>query len=122
MNSQSESQNPVRKSRPVFVWLAMSVAAMLLLPLLVGIWFPDVLFPVHHTLAQRRLVSGHAFHVYQYWNRGDFYNTELLVTYPDGHNEWHVLDPDSTKSWFASIEVNESIREVRVSRYKTVKW
>lgn len=68
----------------ILVIVSSLSGALLGLPLLIGIWLPDVISAPQHTLAEQRLASGHSFRVIQYWNRGDFYNTELLHTSPDG--------------------------------------
>ena len=46
--------------------------ALMGLPLLIGVWLPDVISAQEHTLAEQRLASGHTFRVVQYWNRVDF--------------------------------------------------
>ena len=43
------------------------------------------------------------FEVIQYWNRSDFYNTELTHTDPAGRETRHVLDGDDSKSWRVPI-------------------
>ena len=100
--------------------------ALLGLPLLIGIWIPDVLTASQHTLAEQRLASGHSFRVIQYWNHGDFYNTELLHTSPDGTVETHVLDADDSKSWSVPLMVDEQHKTATVTlgggRLKKVDW
>jgi len=102
------------------------VGAVLGLPLLVGIWLPDVIFAPRHILAERRLASGHSLRVVQYWNRGDFYNTEWLHTLPDGSVETHVLDADDDKSWSVRLVVDEQARTATVTlggnRVREVRW
>lgn len=112
----------MRRRKFIALGLGGLVVAALGLPLLVGIWLPDVFFPVHHTLAVQTLPDGTKFHAYQYWNQGDFYNTELLITYPDGRGVCHVLDPDSPKIWRAAMTVDLAHREAWLLRGKRVSW
>ncbi|HYG35679.1 MAG TPA: hypothetical protein VEC99_12885, partial [Clostridia bacterium] len=86
--------------RPFTVVLVLSLVFVTLfgLPLLIGVWLPDVIAPREHILAEQRLASGYSFRVIQYWNRIDFYSTELRVTSPNGHTEVHTLDGDDSKS------------------------
>ena len=102
------------------------LGAVLGLPLLIGIWVPDVISAPRHTLAEQRLASGHSFRVIQYWNRGDFYNTELPHISPDGRVETHVLDADDNKTWSVPLVVDEQHKTATVTlgggRVKTVDW
>ena len=96
------------------------------MPLLIGIWLPDVITAQHHTLAQQRLPSGYSFRMVQYWNRFDFYSTELHVTSPAGRTEVHTLDGDDSKSWRLPFRIDEHRRTATVvldgGRIKTVDW
>jgi hypothetical protein len=96
------------------------------LPLLIGIWLPDVISAPQHTLAERRLASGHVFQVVQYWNRIDFYSTELRVTSPDGSTETHTLDGDDSKSWRLPLVIDEQHHTATVTlgggRARKVDW
>jgi len=96
------------------------------LPLLIGIWLPDVFFANQHTLASRTLSNGHSFRVVQYWNRTDFYSTELHITSPSGHTEVHTLDGDDAKSWRLPLALDETRRTATVTLgggcIKTVSW
>lgn len=100
--------------------------ALWLLGLLVGVWLPDVMFAPRRTIASASLTNGYNFRVIQYWNRVDFYSTELHVTGPDGRPEVHTLDGDDNKSWSVPISVDEQRRVVSVTlgggRVKTVKY
>jgi hypothetical protein len=108
------------------VWFAGGTVAVFSLPLLIGIWLPDVFNPAEHTLADRRLSSGHTFRVVQYWNHVDFYNTELRVTAPDGKTTLHILDADDSKSWRLPLVIDEQRRSATVTlggnRVKRVEW
>ena len=100
------------------LWLTFAfVMAVIFLgfPLLIGIWLPDVFIDRVHTLAHKRLASGHSFRVIQYWNHGDFYNTEFEHTSPDGSVSREVLDPDDSKRWRASLTVDEHTRRAMVA-------
>lgn len=99
----------------ILLIVGLLLGALLGLPLLIGIWLPDVISAPEHTLAEQRLASGHSFRVIQYWSRDDFYNTELLHTSPDGTAETHVLDGDESKSWSVPLVVDEQHRTVAVT-------
>jgi hypothetical protein len=113
-------------------FFAILAAGMLLcclllgLPLVIGIWPPDIINAPRHTLAEQRLASGYLFRVVQYWNRCDFYSTELHVTSPDGRTEVHTLDGDDNKSWRLPLTVDEPHHTATVTlgggRVKTVRW
>ena len=98
----------------------------LLVPLLVGVWLPDVLFADRPTLASKTLANGYGFHVIQYWNHVDFYSTELHVTAPDGRNLVHTLDGDDIKSWRLPLVIEEQHRTATVTlrggRVRVVDW
>jgi hypothetical protein len=116
----------MKKPLAILLIVGLLFGAVLGLPLLIGIWLPDVISAPEHTLAEQRLASGHSFRVIQYWNRCDFYNTELLHTSPDGAVETHVLDADDSKSWRVPLVVDEAHKTVTVtlggSRVKKVDW
>jgi hypothetical protein len=100
--------------------------ALLGLPLLIGVWLPDVISAPRHILAERRLANGHSFRVIQYWNRCDFYNTELLHFSPDGTVERQLLDADDSKSWRVPLLIDEQHKTAKITlsggRVKTVDW
>lgn len=106
--------------------IAPWVITLLGLPLVIGIWLPDVFIPSQHTLARQNLPSGHSFRVIQYWNHVDFYNTELIHRFPDGSIEQHVLDGDDSKSWRVPLSVDESQKVITVTlggnRVRKVTW
>jgi|SRR6185369_7202656 len=116
----------MKKPLTILLIVGLLFGALLGLPLLIGIWLPDVISAPQHTLAEQRLASGHSFRVIQYWNRGDFYNTELLHTLPDGILEKHVLDADDNKSWSVPLVIDEQRKTVSVTlgggRVKKVEW
>ena len=116
----------MKKLLTILLIVGVLIGALLSLPLLIGIWLPDVISAPQHTLAEQRLASGHSFRVIQYWNRGDFYNTELLHTLPDGTVETHVLDADDSKSWSVPLVVDEQHKTATVTlgggRVKKVDW
>ena len=102
------------------------VGALWALGLLIGVWLPDVVFAPEHTIAEQRLASGHTFRVVQFWNRVDFYSTELRVTSPDGRTETHTLDGDDSKSWRLPLTVDEQRHTAMVilggGRVRKVDW
>ena len=111
---------------PIVVTVSLLLGALLSLPLFIGIWLPDVIYAARHTLAEQKLPSGHSFRVIQYWNRADFYNTELLHTSPNGVVETYLLDGDDDKSWSVPLVVDEQGKTVEVTlsggRVKRVDW
>jgi hypothetical protein len=96
--------------------LVLAAGALLALPLLMGVWLPDVITASEHTLAEERLASGHVLRVVQFWNRVDFYSTEVRVTRPDGMTESHTLDGDDSKRWRATLTLDE------LNHTAEVKW
>jgi hypothetical protein len=122
------SSTPSRRHRLLSVLpVALIVlAALLLLPLLIGIWLPDVFYAQRHTLAEQKLPNGDTFRVIQYWNRGDFYNTELIHTSPAGAVQTFVLDYDDNKSWRLPLVVDPQEKTATVTlsggRAKSVSW
>jgi hypothetical protein len=110
----------------IVVAVNLLFCALLGLPLLIGIWLPDVISAARHTLAEQRLANGHSFRVIQYWNRCDFYNTELLHISPDGAVEAHILDADDSKSWRVPLAIDERQRIATIilngGRVKRVGW
>ena len=96
------------------------------LPLVIGVWLPDVVFAPKRILAEQRLANGHLFRVVQYWNHIDFYTTELLHISPDGTLNTDVLDGDDNKSWSVPLAVDETNKTVTVTlgwgRIKKVDW
>lgn len=110
-------------------WIIVACAAalaLLLLPLCIGVWLPDVFVATPRTLAAATLPDGQAFRVIQYWNHCDFYNTELIHTSPDGTTETNVLDGDDSKSWSVPLVVDQDSMTVTVTlggnRQRTVTW
>ena len=99
---------------------------ILVLPLTVGVWLPDVFSRAERTLASVQLPDGAELRVVQYWNRVDFYTTELWHTTPTGHRDVQVLDGDDCKSWSVPISVVPEEQTVAVTlcggREKTVRW
>lgn len=96
----------VRRMRRSMVIL-LGVGLVFGVPLLMGVWLPDVFTATEHTLAEQRLSTGHVFRVVQYWNRVDFYSTELRSTAPDSTFEFHTLDGDDTKRWRVHLAADE---------------
>lgn len=106
---------------------ALAIAVLVpLLPLVIGVWLPDVFIARPHTLASLTLTNGYRFQVVQYWNHIDFYSTELRITSPDGHTQVHTLDGDDAKSWRVPMTVDERRRIASVTlgggRLRTVSW
>ncbi len=121
------SASPERYLRLTFLLVMAALAAgVLMVPLAVGVWLPDVFIGGQHTLAEQRLASGHSFRVIQYWNHVDFYNTELLHTFPDGKVETNVLDADDDKSWSVPLVIYEPQKTATVTlsggRVRNVEW
>ena len=115
------------KTLGVFLLIVgLLLGALVGLPLLIGVWLPDVISAPEHTLAEQRLPSGHSFRVVQYWNRVDFYSTELRVTSPDGSTETHTLDGDDSKRWRLPLVIDEQRHTATVTlgggRVRKVDW
>ena len=72
------------------------------------------MFAPKTTIAYATTPSGYTFRVIQYWNRVDFYSTELHVISPVGSVEVHILDGDDSKSWTVPMKVDQSNRVVSV--------
>jgi hypothetical protein len=100
--------------------------AVLLLPLLIGVWLPDVFINRVHVLAEGVSSSGYKFQVVQYWNHVDFYSTELHVIGPDGTIEKRPLDSDDNKSWSVPLTINEQQKRVTIvlggNRVREESW
>lgn len=112
------------------VWCVLLVGLIpvliLGLPLLVGIWLPDLISAPQNTLAEKALADGNTFRVIQYWNRCDFYTTFLLHQRPNGTTTNYLLDADDSKTWWVPIVVNEQARKVTVTlggnRVREINW
>ncbi len=116
----------VAKAAGVVLIIVVLSGAGLILALQIGIWLPDLVYAAHHTLASKEMPSGHKFRVVQYWNRVDFYNTELIHIFPDGKTEVSLLDGDDGKAWEVPLSVDESNKTVRATlsdgRVRTITW
>jgi len=100
----------------VFAAVAMGLLLVLfVLGLLIGAWLPDIVFAPRKTLAKEVLANGQSFEVIQYWNRSDFYSTELYIASPDGFVQMVTLDGDDAKSWRVPMRVDEENRTVTVT-------
>lgn len=97
---------------------AFVVAGMILLfwiPLQIGIWLPDVILAPRQVLAEQRSPSGEVIRVIQYWNRVDFYSTELEYIDKDGKVDGFTLDPDDSKSWTVPLVVDWKTKTAKVT-------
>ncbi len=116
----------MKRAGAILLLVVTALGAVLGLPLLGGIWLPDVFFDRQHTLAEQRLANGHSFRVIQYWNHGDFYNTELVHISPNGAVETSVLDADDDKTWHVPLAIDEQLKTATIilggGRVKTVEW
>ncbi len=111
---QEKMKKPMKKTIVIGIVTAALLAAVLGLPLVIGVWTPDVIFAHRHTIAQAEAASGNTFKVVQYWNRFDFYNTELIHTDPTGISKTYVLDGDDAKSWSVPISIDEQKSKVTI--------
>ena len=106
--------------------VALIFGALCGLPLLIGIWLPDVITAPQKVLAEQRLATGHSFQVIQYWNRVDFYTTALVHTDATGKMETYVLDGDDSKTWSVPMVIDETRRTASVTlkggRVRKVDW
>lgn len=99
-----------RKPLGLRAWLVSASAVVFLsfgLPLVYGVWLPDV-FGKLHTLCSAQTSSGHQISIVQYWNHVDFYTTEARVTAPGGATSIFLIDGDASKSWGATLEIDPS--------------
>lgn len=116
----------MKQLRVILLIFGLLFGVLFGLPLIIGVWLPDVISAPEHTLAEQRLASGHAFRVVQYWNHIDFYSTELRITLPDGSTETHTLDGDDSKSWRLPLVVDEQHHTATVTlgggRVRKVDW
>ncbi len=99
-----------RKPLGIRGWLvsvSLVLFLSLFLPLVYGVWLPDV-FGKQHTLCSATTSTGYQISIVQYWNHVDFYTTEARITPPDGVTSIHVLDGDASKTWGAILEVDLS--------------
>jgi hypothetical protein len=116
----------MRALKIISLVVCMIVVVLWGLGLLIGVWLPDVAFAPERTLAEQRLASGHTFRVVQYWNRVDFYSTELRVTSPDGRTDTHMLDGDDSKSWRLPLVIDQQHHTATVTlgggRVRRVDW
>jgi hypothetical protein len=86
--------------------ILFAVALIPFLPLIIGIWIPDVVVPNINVLSEQTLSSGSVVQLIQCWNKKDFYNTELIQVDPDGEKRYVVLDYDDSKHWSVDLEVS----------------
>jgi hypothetical protein len=91
---------------------AVVLSAVLLLPLMVGVWIPDVINAPVNVLAVQRSRAGETFRVIQYWNHVDFYTTELEYIGTNGLVKRLVLDGDDAKSWRVPLYIDQKGRAV----------
>ena len=85
----------------------------LLLPLTFGVWTPDLL-GFEQVVVSSQTLDGHGLSVHQVWG-SDFYETSLHRTRPDGTSGVEILDPDGSKLWNATIQLDESARLATIS-------
>jgi hypothetical protein len=115
-----------RKWLSVLPMACLFLVAVLVGPLLVGVWVPDLIYARRHALAEQELPSGDTFRVIQYWNRGDFYNTELVHISPSGAVRTFLLDGDDSKSWSLPLVVDAQQQTATVTlsggRTRSVSW
>ncbi|HTG42897.1 MAG TPA: hypothetical protein VK633_00070 [Verrucomicrobiae bacterium] len=110
------SASPERALRFTFGIVILIISgALLLFPLRIGVWLPDLFWSRSHILASHTSTNGYRFRVIQHWNSADFYSTELHITAPDGRTEVRTLDGDDSKSWSVPLVVNETSRVVLVT-------
>ena len=89
------------------VTLSLAVFLSFALPLVYGVWLPDV-FGKQHTLCSARTSTGYQISIVQYWNHVDFYTTEARITGPDGVTSISTIDGDASKTWSATLEIDSS--------------
>ncbi|MFA6174892.1 MAG: hypothetical protein WC701_14615 [Kiritimatiellales bacterium] len=95
--------------------IAVAISAAIFFISVSVIWLPDLFTGAKHVIASVSLANGNSFTVVQYWNRTDFYSTELHHRCPDGNITVSTLDGDDRKSWKVPIAVDEQKRLVTVT-------
>jgi hypothetical protein len=110
----------------ILLFFGLLFGALFGLPLVIGVWLPDLINAPKQVLAEQHLSSGHVFRVVQYWNRSDFYSTELHVISPSGIIETHTLDGDDSKSWRLPLVIDQQHQIATVTlargRVRKVDW
>jgi hypothetical protein len=105
--------------RKQFLWgivlVALVTAGAMLLPLQVGVWVPDMIAAPRKVLAEARRENGESVRVIQYWNRCDFYSTELWYVGTNGVSRTCTLDGDDSKSWNVPLSVDWETKKARVT-------
>jgi hypothetical protein len=99
-----------RKPLGIRGWLvsvSLVVFLSFFLPLIYGVWLPDV-FGKQHTLCSATTSTGYQISIVQYWNHVDFYTTEARITAPGGEVSTILIDGDAAKSWSATLEMDPS--------------
>src|SRR5688500_1646229 len=107
------------RQRKQFLWgialVAFALAMVLVLPLQVGVWVPDVIAAPRNVLAEERRENGESVRVIQYWNRIDFYSTELEYVGTNGTVTTCTLDGDDSKSWRVPLVVDWERKKAKVT-------
>jgi hypothetical protein len=100
------------------------VFSALLLPLLIGVWIPDMVRG-DQTVASSTTADGSNLSVHQRWG-SDFYQTTLHRTRPGGDTQVEILDCDDSKLWDATIVPDESTKIATIyygrGRSKDASW
>ena len=91
----------------ILLSFSLLAAVVWFAPQWLGVWPPDVASPRVHVLATAASSAGDRFQVVQYWNRGDFYTTELEHLAPDGSFTVQQIDWDDDKRWASEIRVSD---------------
>jgi hypothetical protein len=94
-------------------FLGLGFGLVMGLPLLVGIWLPDLFVPNDNVLAERQLESGDSFKVIQYWNETCYYT--VLEHRGAAGLKTQVLDCEDRKRWRVPISVDEKNKTIFVS-------
>ena len=97
------------------VVFAIVNVGILVAPLAVGIWLPDVISAPRKVLAEDRRANGELVRDIQYWNRVDFYNTELEYSGTNGVSTRCTLDADDSKSWRVPLVVDWEKKKAKVT-------
>ncbi len=102
------------------VTLVSFVLAALLLPLIIGVWLPDILLGQQRVLAEQTLPTDQTYRVVQYWNYVDFYTTELRVLNADGSRQRCIIDGDDNLHFAADLALGDA--PAAASRPVTVSY
>ena len=103
-----------RKLTWIIILTGLVFFLILLAPMSIGVWVPDILSGKRHVLAEVNMTDRTTLRVIQYWNHSDFYTTELQHWKNGDIIGQLVLDGDDAKQWSVELQLED--------RDATVVW